>query len=572
MLKKLSANKSSFHEVVFKGGLNVIVADTVDNSSSQDTRNSRGKTTLFKIINYCLGSAKPSEFRADELRDWVFTLDLVLFNNDFSASRGIEEPNKIYIEGPLSMLPLDISKDEDGSSYIHIGEWKELLSSVLFNSSYNSKISFRSLISYFVRIRKDAYLKPEKYYSAQSKSGIQYVLSYLLGLNVRYATEWYDLNERSNNLKYLGQNNVDDGVIDEGDLTTKKIQLEERLNKNRNSADNIKVHQHYENVQQDNDQLTRQLHQATNKMMVLRKKLESYQVSVSEEKYPDDAFIENIYNEVNIFFPEQVKKTLGEARAFHKEVVENRRLLISSEVTKLKKAISVYEDHVESLIVKRSGNIEFLENHGALSELVRINEEQSLIQQELQDVERQLEEISKIDKVKKDISDKKDEVRDKARIYHKENDAIWSEAIKLFNNHTKSLYGDKINGNLVINITKDGYDFNISIPKSDGDGVSKMTIFAFDLMLLEVQKAQGRGLDFLIHDSMLFDGVDSRQVASALELAEKVCSDNNLQYICAFNSDDIPYDEFEDDFYLDENIVLRLSDIDSSGSLLGIDF
>src|SRR5258705_9960023 len=42
--------------------------------------------------------------------------------------------------------------------------------------------------------------------------------------------------------------------------------------------------------------------------------------------------------------------------------------------------------------------------------------------------------------------------------------------------------------------------------------------FCFDLMLTEMNIRRGRGPGFLIHDSHLFDGVDERQVAKALQL------------------------------------------------------
>lgn len=43
----------------------------------------------------------------------------------------------------------------------------------------------------------------------------------------------------------------------------------------------------------------------------------------------------------------------------------------------------------------------------------------------------------------------------------------------------------------------------------------------------------------LIHDSAIFDGVDERQVALALELACQESEMKKVRYICMFNSDDI---------------------------------
>ena len=52
-------------------------------------------------------------------------------------------------------------------------------------------------------------------------------------------------------------------------------------------------------------------------------------------------------------------------------------------------------------------------------------------------------------------------------------------------------------------------------------GISKMAIFAFDLMLARVTAERGTSPGFLVHDSHLYDGVDDRQKAIALNLANE---------------------------------------------------
>jgi uncharacterized protein YydD (DUF2326 family) len=80
------------------------------------------------------------------------------------------------------------------------------------------------------------------------------------------------------------------------------------------------------------------------------------------------------------------------------------------------------------------------------------------------------------------------------------------------------------------------------------------------------------GIDFLVHDSILFADVDPRQRAHALERAAKMCKETDTQYICALNSDTIPYDDFTDGFNYRQFVRLELNDKDPSGSLLGIQF
>jgi uncharacterized protein YydD (DUF2326 family) len=77
---------------------------------------------------------------------------------------------------------------------------------------------------------------------------------------------------------------------------------------------------------------------------------------------------------------------------------------------------------------------------------------------------------------------------------------------------------------------------------------------------------------FLIHDSTIFDGVDERQRALALQMAAEESEEYGFQYICTLNSDYIPRNEFPADFDLRSAVKLELTDRDSSGSLLGVSF
>src|SRR5690625_5474367 len=66
-----------------------------------------------------------------------------------------------------------------------------------------------------------------------------------------------------------------------------------------------------------------------------------------------------------------------------------------------------------------------------------------------------------------------------------------------------------------------------------------MKMFCFDLTWAVIAHRAGRGPDFLVHDSKIYDGVDERQVARALELAARVTGEEGMQYIVTMNSDDL---------------------------------
>ncbi|GJL52079.1 MAG: hypothetical protein NPIRA01_33060 [Nitrospirales bacterium] len=145
----------------------------------------------------------------------------------------------------------------------------------------------------------------------------------------------------------------------------------------------------------------------------------------------------------------------------------------------------------------------------------------------------------------------------------------WEKSVEGFNENSQALYNEP--GSLIINVSENGYSFNVEIPRSSSEGVGKMKIFCYDLMLVDLFSEAGQ-IDFLIHDSTIFDGVDSRQTAHALEHAHKKGVERGFQYICAFNSDMLPVADFSEDFDINNFVRLTLKDQSPSDSLMGFRF
>ena len=75
-LLSLRANKPSFHPIVFKDGINIIVGKQVAPLDENDgnTYNGVGKSLTLHLIHFCLGANKITSF-AQKLPDWEFTLN-----------------------------------------------------------------------------------------------------------------------------------------------------------------------------------------------------------------------------------------------------------------------------------------------------------------------------------------------------------------------------------------------------------------------------------------------------------------------------------------------------------------
>jgi uncharacterized protein YydD (DUF2326 family) len=104
-------------------------------------------------------------------------------------------------------------------------------------------------------------------------------------------------------------------------------------------------------------------------------------------------------------------------------------------------------------------------------------------------------------------------------------------------------------------------------------GITNMQMFCFDMMLAEISHKRGLGPGFLIHDSHLFDGVDERQVAKALQLGSERAEAVGFQYIVTMNSDVLPKEGFKGDFDVGNKVLkTKLTDATETGGLFGLRF
>ncbi|MCP3851349.1 MAG: DUF2326 domain-containing protein, partial [Gammaproteobacteria bacterium] len=542
MIHGIYSNQASFKSVKFDKGLNVVIAERKEESDEKKTTNSRGKSTLIAIINFCLGSdANRSGLCIDELAGWNFTIDLTLLGKRVKVMREIDNPLKFLIKGDTKDWPIEPELDEETNNhFLGLDKWKRLLGMTLFDIPQASNLSTRSLLSYFMRSGNDAYSKPLKFFSNQADNAAHVYNTFFIGLEHKYANKWCELDKQFKTLKAL-DDAIKAGVHEtQGELEARKIELEEELSKSRRILADFKVHERYKDIQTKANQLTKELHKLANQNVFERGKLNHYERAVTEEVPPDQEKLEAIYEETGLVFPDSVKRTLGEASAFHSQVIKNRAMFLEAEIMRIKNEIANREASIKTLNDRRAECMEILNTHGALEEYSRLQEEHTKIKEKFEQILNKIEDIRDKAKKRKAIKSIKLELDKEATIDYEEKREIWEQAIRLFNESAKSLYG--VPGEFVIDISDKGYRFNVDIPGGRGGGIGKMKVFCYDLMVICcMQKILGKNIDFLLHDSIIYEGVDERQIAHAIEQAASKAKEYGFQYIITINSDMVPY-------------------------------
>ena len=582
MIHSLTANQASFHAVHFSKGLNLIVAERSEIATLKDTRNGLGKSTLIEIIDFCLGGKadRGKGLIIEPLKEWAFTLEITLAGSHIRATRAISDPGRIFLEGSTAEWPELPEKDGDtGKRFLKADSWKQLLGWALFDipAAMNTapyRASYRSLISYFIRRGADAYLEPFRHFRQQKPWDIQLHIAYLLGMGWEYAAQWQKLKDQEEGIRAL-EKAIKSGALEGalgsvGELETRCIQLEQQAADTRKALESFRVHPQYEAVQREADRLTTEIHTLLNANIADKRRLNRYEEALKEEQPPAELSLERLYEESGLVFSEGVKRSLEEARSFHQNIIHNRRHFLNTELQRIQKSTAGRNLKIRELTEERSRLLHILQTHGALQELNRLQEQHVSLQGTLNQIQTRLKEVRHLNASKREIKASKTDLMQMMEQDHEERKPVWSDAVRLFNEHSQALYRSP--GKLVIDLKDKGFSYLVDIEKSGSEGVEKMKIFCFDLTLMQLQQEADRGIDFLIHDTLMFDSVDSRQRALAFERAHGITSSMNAQYICTINSDMIPSADFSDGFDFKNYVRLTLSDATPEDSLLGIRF
>ncbi|MCK5282467.1 MAG: DUF2326 domain-containing protein [Nanoarchaeota archaeon] len=580
MLISLNADKESFKEVKFKAGLNILLAERTKESTKKDSRNGLGKTSMIEIIHFLTGGNITKTLKKSELEDWTFTLKLKLIGKEYSISRNTKNQKFVVIDGDCSDWVILPEKDGKGNQIMSNANWKSILGVLMFGMQkeypdYKYSPTFRSCFAYFARLDENGgFLSHDIQYKQQKEWDIQLSNSYLMELDWTYASKWQILKDRKKILNQL-KTEAESGLLKDmhgsiGELEAEKIRLENDVNTQQEQLTSFKVHPQYDKIETDANKITKLIHEHVNENITDKNLLENYKDSLNNEKEADSDHIEKVYKEAGILIPNLVKKKLDDVKKFHENIVINRKDFLNSELLEIQARITKRQSDIRILSEKRTDLLNILRKHKALDEYTALQQRNTQMISELEDIKRKIDNLKKFEDGKSNLKVDLELIQQKARISLDERKEFKERAINLFNKNSQNLYNSP--GILSIDVTSTGYKFGVDIKREGSHGVKNMKIYCYDLMRVQLLSKWKNSPGFLIHDSIIFADVDERQIALALELGQKESLANNFQYICTFNSDNVPIKDFSDDFKFEDHIILKLTDADEKGGLFGCRF
>jgi uncharacterized protein YydD (DUF2326 family) len=571
VIREVHASHPSFHSVIFEPGMNLVLADVTPASGEKDTRNGVGKTSLLEIIHFCLGSspAKNDTLKHPALSEWSFSLTLDVGPEIVTVRRGIGQNRVLVsIDGQEQRLSL--------------GEWKDRLGRELFDLAPRAPEdpigpSFRSLVSYVARRDRYAYDHPFDHHAKTPAWDRQVNMGYLLGLGWRDAAAFETLRRRETWLKHEKEA-AKQGFLaarprHRGRLEAERVRLEEALRSLTDELAAFRVHPEYARIEDEANTLTREIQALVNENVADKNILGHYRDAVAAESAPDAGEIAALFAAANVELPGAVRRSLNELETFHRSLIANRRTFLATEIRAIEQRIAEREPRSRALSEQRAARLEILRSHGALEEYTRLSARLTERKEQLARTEAELAAIDRLEEGTRALKTDALDAYDRARLAHDERLAQRQRAISLFNAYSKFLYDEP--GNLILEV-KQGkriptLELDVEIVRSKATGIEHMKTLCLDLTIAALWADRSKRPGFLIHDSALFDGVDERQRALALELCERESRERGYQYILALNTDQLP-PALPDGFDPKRYERLRLADEPPEASLLGTRF
>ena len=353
-----------------------------------------------------------------------------------------------------------------------------------------------------------------------------------------------------------------------GNLEAERARVDSDVRSRSEGLDSFRVHPQYEEIEQEANDLTSTIQQLSNANLADGRLVDLYRSSLQDDQAPDAADVLAVYDAVGVTMPELVRRRLDEVEDFHRQIIANRRAYLESEIQRIEANRNQRELQIQSGVERRAQLLEVLKTHGALLEYTRLQELHLDLISTRNDLDNRISNLRRFEQGRSEVRVNKELLLQTARREFEERREVRERAINIFNLKSEELYNAP--GNLVVDVTDAGFRFDVEIMRSGSQGINNMKIFCYDQMLAQLWANEEPSPGLLVHDSTVFDGVDERQVALALELAQREADRWGFQYVCALNSDTLPYDDFSSGFDLNQFVRIRFTDETEEGGLLGI--
>jgi uncharacterized protein YydD (DUF2326 family) len=514
-------------KITFKNeiGLNIIIGNQGGKSA-----NGVGKSLFIAFIRYAFGSNSNLHKNLKKYHERlnIDNVNLLVKNN---------QANEI-------LLQQNINEESP----------KDNIPKMIFPQT--NHLTNKIILSRFVRDTHsyEDYLKNS--YKKENSEATQKVIAFLLGLDIKMIDDRISLRSK---LKTLQAKEKELKVFIKKQENEVGIDKREK-EKHDNNLKQVKIAENYTIILKENNQFVKTLQDKRNILLKLEYELQAIEKSlyITEDLTFQD--IKDFFDEVNIQIPNTVSKRLSDVELFNRNLINDRQNVLKSQKINITNELQKIKEEISELEIKVDNNFKYLKEHQAIDEYIAIQDKINRLEIKLEHFENEKKQLSKI---KSEILNLKNQIAEediKTDDFLEKKNADIDKIITSFAEIVESIYKTNC-GNLIISkhegkSESNRYNFIANINKDDSNGINNVKIFCWDWLLFLIQKQVS--IDFLCHDSKIFDGVDPVQIKAMIKFAKEQCIKNKKQYIVCMNYSDFEY--IKDDINEEQDVILRLSD------------
>lgn len=576
-ISKIYANKS-FKNVSFnETGLNVIIGKISDRENTDLDSHNIGKSLLLEVIDFLLlkkVSNKDKYFltKYQIFEECVFFAEIKLNSGQYLIVRRATATNtKISFkinDFKLEDFITDFeSWDEEN---IAIDNARKLLNTYI-NYDILPSWTYRKAINYFMRYQND-YIDVFKLSKFQGvhKDWKPMVFD-LLGFDGKLIDEKLSLEEEFEEQKALLKTLETENKVSSEDEDKVVGLIEIKQNEFDTLSDEVDKFNFYEKDNAEKEKLINDIESQIKYANTEHYNIK-YEINKIENSLTTDIDLINIddinelYKEVEIFFPDALLEEYEKVVNFNKEITSERNQYLSENLATLKQELIEVETQLKKLENEKSVIFTDITEKTTYDKFKKYQKELAKAEADIIILQNKLTSINKMSSIQEKINRLDADIKLKVAELKKEILKQKHKHIrKLFNEFTMkvlntpailSVKSNKSN-NIEFEAEYQNQEELITTDLARGNTYKKILCAAFDTALLQFY-SQNSFYKFVYHDGVL-DSLDIRKKEKYIEYVREMANQNNIQYILTVIESET-YDLRSEYKFTEDEVRLLLSD------------
>lgn len=552
----ISSPRTVIRDIEFHKGLNLIVDETPDNTTG--TGNNVGKTTVLRLIDYCLGGDVDGIYRnpEDKHESYALVKDFLTGNNVIVTLMLVDD-----LDTPSKKVVIERDFKTGRSSLIRINgkdvtrkDFVAELESAIFPEVKTETPSFRQIIAHNIRIDNLRLENTLKTLTMGKNEEYEALYLFMFGCpNDSAARKTQLAQELDTEKKYKRRMERNRS---KNEYKAALSVIESDIEKLVERKDNLNIN---ENLQLDIDSLNAlraQINKVTSRtsLLSLRRELINETVeSFDKQNFGEDVVqLEMIYKQASAYVP-KMQRTFKELVDFHNTMLENKKAFVAQELPSIQEEIESLSVELERLKEKETVMVEKVLKSDTYEELEGIIVQLSELSRRKGEFESY---ISQIESAENAIKEKYEEMK-------KIDDGLFTEDFtqrleaqrdkfnKIFSEVSHEIYDEQyiISYEVDTQKGKQLYKFHITDVANFSSGKKQGEISCFDIAYTVFADQEGIPcLHFILNDKK--ELVHGNQLNKFTEAVNKY----NVQFVCS-----MLYDKLPPVLRKDEHVVVRLS-------------